>query len=91
VYETASYVVFIQAIFFIDNQCIIQGWLWLENKITENSWHCPVTFGIFLSDENSWNQLNNWNKFIPDNTKRIVYDCPAVLKLFTTVKHCFQQ
>ena len=53
-----------------------QGWLWLENKITESKipeitfkwlmfylfWLCPVTFENFCPQENSWNQLNNWQK-----------------------------
>ena len=25
----------------------------------------PATFRIFASEENSWNQLNNWTKIIP--------------------------
>jgi hypothetical protein len=27
-------------------------------------WPCPATFGKKLSEENSWNQLNNWKKII---------------------------
>jgi len=53
---------------------LIQGWLWLENKmkIAETIythfqkvlcylfWSCPTTLRMCLSEENSWNQLNKW-------------------------------
>jgi hypothetical protein len=58
--------------------CYLQEWYWLENqwKIADAItppfkmvifclfWQCPTTFGKQFSEENSWNQLDNWKKII---------------------------